>query len=152
MTAPTQTPIRIEPAAPADEAAVRELLRAAELPSEDFAAHLRHFLVARDGGVVVGAVGFELHGRDALLRSLVVAPSRRGVGLGDRLLVEITAWARAAGVTRWFLLTTTAAEFFAQRGFRRVAREAVPPSLAATREFQGLCPASATCLTREVPA
>ena len=97
----------IAAAAPADAAAIDALLRAADLPADDFADHLAHFLVARRGDAVVGAVGLELHGRDALLRSLVVAPGERG---------------------------------------------GVPAAIAATREFQSLCPVSAVCMTRPVAA
>ena len=71
--------------------AIAALLREAELPHEDFAGHLAHFLVVRQAGEVVGAVGFELHGRDALLRSLVVAPALRGAGLGGRLVRRLDA-------------------------------------------------------------
>jgi amino-acid N-acetyltransferase len=144
--------IVLEPAGPADEAAIRKLLREAKLPEEDFTAHLGHFLVARQDGTVVGAVGYEKHGTDALLRSLVVAPGCRHAGLGGRLVAQISARARAAGLTRFYLLTTTAEKFFVTRGFTKVDRKTVPAAVAATPEFQGLCPASAVCMVREVPA
>ena len=144
--------IVIEPAVSADEAVIRQLLREAALPDGDFAAHLGHFLVARQVGAVVGAVGYEKHGSDALLRSLVIAPGCRNAGLGGRLVAQISARARAAGLTRLYLLTTTAEKFFAARGFAPVDRKAVPAAVAATPEFRSLCPASAVCMVREVPA
>lgn len=136
----------------ADGAAIGTLLKAADLPHEDFSRHLAHFLVARRGGVVVGAVGYERHGGDALLRSLVVAPALRGAGLGDALVKQLAEAAASAGVTRFFLLTTTAEKFFARRGFTPIARDRVPPLIAATEEFRSLCPVSAVCLTRIVRA
>lgn len=139
-------------AQPGDIPAIADLLRGAALPHEDFAAHLAHFLVARRAGKVVGAVGFERHGRTALLRSLVVAPARRGTGLGGRLVSRLTAEARRIGVTRFYLLTTTAEAFFAKRGFRRIARGRAPARIAATREFQSLCPVSAVCMMRPLAA
>ena len=150
MVKPAAAPIAIFTAAPDDEAAIAALLREAELPHEDFAGHLAHFLVARREGAVVGAVGYELHGRSALLRSLVVAPALRGNGLGDQLVRRLAAVARRKGVGRFYLLTTTAEAFFAGRGFQRVARQAVPTAIAATREFSSLCPVSAVCMTRAV--
>lgn len=144
---PTITPPR-----PSDGPAIRALLRAAGLPYEDFAAHLAHFLVARQDGAVIGAVGFELHGRDALLRSLVVAPAQRGAGLGDQLVRELTATARRAGVARFYLLTMTAEQFFTRRGFQKIDRQLVPAAVATTPEFQSLCPASAVCMAKDVPA
>jgi N-acetylglutamate synthase-like GNAT family acetyltransferase len=147
-TAPA--PAVIAPAVPADAAAIGALLRAAGLPAEDFADHLAHFLVARRGDAVVGAVGCELHGADALLRSLVVAPAERGAGLGGRLVDRLAAAVRRRGARQFYLLTTTAEAFFGRRGFRRIDRAQVPPALGATREFQSLCPASAVCLARPV--
>lgn len=140
----------IEPARPEDAAAIAALLRAAGLPHEDFGAHLAHFLVMREAGMVVAAIGCERHGPEALLRSLVVAPDRQGLGVGDRLVRELSRQAKAWGVRRFFLLTTTTEKFFATRGFARVERAAVPPAVAATEEFRSLCPASAVCMMRAV--
>lgn len=140
--------ITIESATPADAPAIAALLRAAELPHEDFVWHLGHFLVARSGGDVVGAVGAELAGEEALLRSLVVAEPWRGRGLGDELVRWIDAAAEAWGVRRWWLLTTTAEAFFLGRGFQPTPRGEAPAAIAATEEFRGLCPSVATCLSR----
>jgi len=139
-------------AAPGDAVAIAALLREAELPHRDIADHLAFFLVARDQGEVVGAIGFELHGTDALLRSLVVAPAHRGAGLGDRLVRRLTASARRQGVRRFYLLTTTAEAFFSKRGFEKIDRRSVPAAIAGTKEFNSLCPVSAVCLTRPVEA
>jgi amino-acid N-acetyltransferase len=141
--------VAIGQAQAADVPAIAALLRAAELPHEDFAAHLAHFLVARDErGAVVGAVGAEVHAPDALLRSLVVAAAQRGVGLGDELVRRMEIVAGEWGVERWWLLTTTAEKFFAARGFTVAARESAPAAIRATGQFNGGCCCSATCLTR----
>jgi amino-acid N-acetyltransferase len=140
----------IEPAESADEPAIRALLRQSGLPDEDFAAHLPHFLVARHSGNLVGTVGFELHGTDALLRSLAVAPDWQGDGLGGALVRRLEDEARRVGVRCFYLLTTTAEKFFARRWFRTIPRDRVPPAIAATPEFQGLCPATAVCMARSV--
>lgn len=80
----------IAPAAASDAGAIAALLRAAELPHADFAPHLAHFLVARlPNGEIVGTIGAEVCGRDALLRSFVVAPPWRGRGLGRELLAAL---------------------------------------------------------------
>jgi amino-acid N-acetyltransferase len=149
----TITPVvEITAAGPKDVPAITALLRAADLPDQDFADHLEHFLVARRAGEVVGAIGFELHGADALLRSLVVALELRGAGLGGRLVEQLTAAAQARGVKRFFLLTMTAEAFFAKRGFQKADRRSVPAAIAGTKEFNSLCPVSAICMTRAVEA
>lgn len=146
----TTSSIAIESATPADVTAIAALLRAAELPHEDFAAHVANFLVAKNGaGNLVGAVGAEVRGADALLRSLVVAPGQRGAGLGGRLVDELERAAAAWEVRRWWLLTTTAEIFFAARGFRVAARREAPAAIRGTGQFSGGCGCSAVCMTRE---
>jgi amino-acid N-acetyltransferase len=139
----------IGPATAADAAAIAGLLCEADLSHGDFAPHLRHFLVARKGADVVGAVGAEVCGSDALLRSLVVHPALRGSGLGRRLVDEIERVAESWGVTRWWLLTTTAETFFLRRGFVKAERFAAPDGIRTTGQFSGGCSRSAVCLTRE---
>jgi amino-acid N-acetyltransferase len=149
---PITPAIAIAAAVSDDAPAIAALLRDAKLPHEEFGDHLANFLVARCGDEVVGAVGFELHGRDALLRSLVVAPAHRGTRLGGELVDRLAAEARRRGVKQFYLLTTTAEAFFARRGFRKIARQAVPAAIVGTKEFNSLCPSSAICMTRAVAA
>jgi amino-acid N-acetyltransferase len=140
---------RIEPARPSDVPAMAALLHAAGLPHADFADHVAHFLVLRDvNGSVAGAIGAEVSGPDALLRSLLVAPTHRGRGWGEALLRNLEVAAASWGVEQWWLLTTTAENFFARHGFAVVARETAPEGIRRTNQFQGGCARSATCLSR----
>lgn len=142
--------LTLEAARPADRAAIVALLRQAGLPAEDFATHLDRFIVARSRtGAIVGAIGAEVYGKEALLRSLVVAEPLRRAGLGAAMLHALEAAAASWGVERWWLLTTTADAFFLRHGFVAAAREAAPPAIAATREFRELCSSVARCFTRE---
>ena len=142
--------VRIEQFVPGDEAAVLKLLADAELPIEDLSSNkLKHFLVARvNNGSVIGAIGLEPFHEVGLLRSLVVHPSWRGMGLGLELTRHLEAYASKAGIKTLFLLTLTAAEFFPKQGYQVVQREEVPETIATTEEFRDVCPASAVCLSR----
>ena len=132
-----------------DFEALTALLAEAGLCYDDLTpAHLDHFALLHDDGALIGAVGLEVEGTDALLRSLIVAPDRRGEGLGLRLVDAIEAHARTAGVTRLYLLTTTAADFFAARGYVVIDRAAVPEAIAQTHEFRSFCPDSAVCMCK----
>jgi amino-acid N-acetyltransferase len=134
-----------------DDVLVSQLLREAALPYGDIKERLGSFLVARDEhAVMVGAIGAEIHGTDALLRSLVVAPSARGRGIAGQLIAQLEAEARGAGVARWWLLTTTAPRFFERRGFIRVPRQDAPTAIQRTEQFSGGCSCDAICLTRSV--
>lgn len=131
--------------------AVIALLASANLPIEDLTEeHCEHFFYIGPGISPNGLVGLELFGDVALLRSLVVAESRRGHGDGSRLLAHAESHARDRGVQRVYLLTTTAEKFFASRGYQPVARESAPPAIRASKEFSGICPASAVFMAREL--
>jgi amino-acid N-acetyltransferase len=124
------------------------LLQAASLPFEDIEPHLENFLVALDADRVVGVIGLELLGPDALLRSLAVAGDLQGRGIGNQLVDEALAHANRRAVRSLYLMTTTAEEFFARRGFALVDRATVEPVLKNTREWRELCPASAVVMHR----
>jgi amino-acid N-acetyltransferase len=127
------------------------LLDAASLPTEDLtAAHCEHFFFSGPDAAPDGLVGLEMFGEVALLRSLVVSAGRRGSGAGTALLEHAERYARARGVHTVYLLTTTAEDFFAKRGYRRTAREIAPEAIRATREFVGLCPASAAFMSKQL--
>ncbi len=139
----------LRPARASDLAALSALLQASGLPPYDLtSAHLRRFIVLETGGVLAGAVGLEGDGRAALLRSLVVAAPLRGQGWGQKLVARIEVEARQQGVRELYLLTTTAAPFFASLGYVEAAREQVPATISALPEFASICPASAACMKR----
>jgi amino-acid N-acetyltransferase len=143
----------IEPAlAPCEQSdlpVVVGLLQAAGLPHSDITpAMLAHFLLASRDGSAIGVVGLEPYGPVGLLRSLAVAPSGRGVGLGAGLTRAIERHARACGVRTVYLLTTTAERFFARLGYRAVPREEVPPAIQATTEYRELCASTSACMAR----
>lgn len=136
----------IESAGPADLPAVLALLERCGLPDAGLADHQGTLLVARSDGIVVGCVALELHGPDALLRSVAVAPELRGRGLGERLTTEALDLAQARRVRRVYLLTETAAGFFPRCGFRPVDRASVRGPILQSVEFTSACPASAAVL------
>jgi len=129
----------------ADLPAVLALLSEAKLPTEGVADHFHSFFVVDDGGRIVASAGLEIHGDDALLRSLAVASNFRGAGLGGALLRRALSEAhgRARGV---YALTTTAERYLCRFGFEPVPRDSVPPRLLESRELQDACPTSASVL------
>lgn len=141
-----------ELARPADFDAIVRLLDAAALPHADLTPeHLAHFLVLREGDAIVTVVGMEVRDDAGLLRSLAVAPERRDRGLAARLVDALEARARAAGVRTLYLLTTTAEDFFARRGYATADRAAVPDAILATEEFRSICPSTAACMAKRLP-
>jgi amino-acid N-acetyltransferase len=138
----------------ADFPDIRRLLVADGLPVDDVTEDLlQHFRVFRsDDGVVVGCIGMQSHGEAGLLRSLAVAAAFRQQGIGRRLVEAIEVSAREQDVQALFLLTSTAAEYFERRGYRRIPRTEAPLSIQGTREFRDLCPASAVLMVKSARA
>lgn len=132
---------------------VEVLLTEAQLPVADLASSRSlNLLGIRDGGRLVGVVGVEVHGHAGLLRSLAVEPAHRNSRLGVALVSNAETWAAEQGVETLYLLTTTAAEFFARRGYEVVPRSEAPAAIAATAQFSDLCPASSTFMRKVLAA
>jgi amino-acid N-acetyltransferase len=129
-----------------DHDAVVGLLDAAGLPLAGLTQGLTDFFVAERDGRVVGAVGLEWYGPDALLRSAVVDPTARGSGIGVALVERLLEHARDRSTLAIYLLTTTAEHYFPRFGFHRIDREAVPEAVKASVEFREACPASAAVM------
>ena len=96
----------------------------------------------------MGAAGVERYGSAGLLRSVVVAPERRGAGLGGELVAAAERVARDEGVTELFLLTETAIGWFPRLGYAVVSREDVAAAVGASVEFRTACPDTAVAMRR----
>ncbi|MCP3165925.1 arsenic resistance N-acetyltransferase ArsN2 [Myxococcus qinghaiensis] len=142
--------VTLRPARPEDLGPVEALLSSAGLPLQGVARHLLGFLVAEHEGAIVGAAGLEVYATGALLR-FVVAPARKGQGLGAELIHRLVQKAEAEGLGAVFLLTTTAEDYFPRFGFTRIERANLPPEFQASEELRGACPASAVVMRRTAP-
>jgi len=121
----------------------RDALKFADLPADDIDLPGRTFFEFTLNSETVAWGGFETHGTDGLLRSLVVEPAYRSKGVGVSVLRVIEAIATGQGITRFHLLTTTASGFFRKQGYVVTDRGNEPPMIARTEQFRRLCPASA---------
>jgi N-acetylglutamate synthase-like GNAT family acetyltransferase len=131
--------MRIERAVPADVPAVEALLAEAGLPIEGAREALELGVVGRDGQRVVAAAAVERYGRAGLLRSVVVAASERGAGVGRDVVAAAEAVALAAGIDELYLLTETAVAWFPRLGYRPVDRSAAAALVGASVEFTTVC-------------
>ena len=140
----------IAPARANDLPDILALLKASGLPEAGLNDHLRTTLVIRDGRGLLGCAAVELYGRAALLRSVAVAATARGQGLGQRLTTGALDLAREHGVRKVYLLTETAGDFFPRFGFRPITRADVEPAVQRSVEFTAACPASALVMAAEL--
>ena len=138
--------ITIAPATAADLAPIKELLTASGLPTAGVDDHWKTFIVARDGDKVVACGGAEAYQFAALIRSVAVASEYRSHGVGRRIVRQLLDRLASRGLREFYLLTTTAEEYFRKRGFKPIDRDEVHPQLLASREFQDACPSTAVCM------
>jgi protein-tyrosine-phosphatase/N-acetylglutamate synthase-like GNAT family acetyltransferase len=142
-------PVAVEAASADDRGAIERLLVGAKLPVDGLSAQFpAGYAVVRGGGggAIVGVAGLEVFGRSGLLRSVVIEPFARGTGVGRALVADRLAAARLAGLDGVYLLTTTAADYFARHGFVAVERAALPGELAASSELGASACASAAAM------
>lgn len=142
--------IVVQPADPSQLPSAITLLQEANLPTEGVAGQFGSYLAAVDQGAVVGLVGLEISGSAALLRSLVVASSHRGQGLGKRLVQAAEEIAPRQGVKSLYILTETAELFFRLLRYKEVDRQDIPPEVRLMSEFRTLCPASAQAMAKDL--
>lgn len=131
--------MRVDRAAAPDVPAVAALLSDAGLPLDGAAEAFELGVVARDGSRIVAAAAVERYGGAGLLRSVVVAPDRRGIGLGRDVVVAAEALARGEGIRDLYLLTETAIDWFPRLGYEVVDRAVASAAVGESIEFTTVC-------------
>jgi len=148
--ATSATTTSIGPASGGDLDAIKRLLVGSLLPSRDVGEGRQRFIVATEAGRLIGCAGLQVAGQDGLVRSMAVHWTRRNAGLGSKLHERLLFEALLAGVKRLYVVTTTAEDFFAGHGFKKVAASAVPLELQASDEFTAFVPGGSTVMSRPV--
>lgn len=145
----TETPRPLAfPLAPWERDGLAAALSRAALPASDIREPDRLFWRFEHNDVPAGFGGLEIHGKDALLRSIVTLPPMRRHGIGSAIVGALETEARIAGCRTVWLLTTTAPAFFERLGYASRDRAAVPEAIRGTQEFAALCPANAAVMTK----
>ena len=144
------SPLFAQPLAIWERDGLKAALQRVGLPADDIGEPGPEFWRFERDDVPVGFAGIEMHGTDALLRSLVTLPPVRQQGIGSAIVAKMETEAVARGARAIFLLTMDSAPFFAKRGYAPCERNGVPPAIAATAQFAKLCPASATAMVKRI--
>jgi GNAT superfamily N-acetyltransferase len=103
---------------------------------------LGNFWVALRDGRVCGCIGLIHLGRgDFELQRMYVEASARGLGLGQKLLDVLLAWARARGADSIYLESNhrwrAAQRVYEKNGFLPVPRDELPPEFRVVRAANG---------------
>ncbi len=128
---------------------VKLLLRDYKLPYEDIDIHFMNYILAKKEDKIIGAIGLEIYGNLALLRSFVVEESSRNKKIGNKLLLSLLNKSIDKNIETIYLLTTTAEKYFFKNGFKIENRENLPEEIKQTKEFSCICPCSAVAMSNK---
>lgn len=117
-----------------------DFLKANSLPTVGVQDCLENFIIAVNAdGSWVGVAGYEMYGRNALLRSVAVDKRSRNLGHGRTLVETALANARKQGAQTVYLLTETAEQYFSRLGFTPIERDRIEPAVKNSPEFGECC-------------
>ena len=139
--------MNIAPASQNSFSAAIALLENCKLPTSDIQPQTRLF-VMEENNKVIGTVALEHDGCDALLRSLCVEHDYRKKGVAGQLVSFIEHYAQLQEVHNIYLLTTTAVDFFAKKGYQNTERAQAPRFIQHTSQFASLCTSSAVLMKK----
>lgn len=140
----------LRPAASGDLPVIERLLTGNDLILEGVREAVDDFVVAVEGGEVVGVIGLEIRHPYALLRSAAVSPARHRGGIGARLVARAVEIARERRLAALYLFTPVAAPFFERHGFTRTTKAAIPAELGGTGQFTHACGETAVTMVLEL--
>jgi N-acetylglutamate synthase-like GNAT family acetyltransferase len=115
--------MHLRSATAADQPTITRIIRDANI--NPMSLDWRRFIIAEDDGKVVGTGQIKPHGDGSReLASIAVVPERRGQNIGSEIIRALQA--KESGL----LYLTCRAQletYYARFGFRRIAREEMPP-------------------------
>ncbi|MFI1487426.1 GNAT family N-acetyltransferase [Streptomyces sp. NPDC020747] len=89
-------------------------------PLAELAEKMQEFMVARQGGRLVGCMGMALSGRSLVVYNLCIAPEWQGRGIGRHLVGVAVNTGREEGYHSLLALTRYGGEWFGKLGFSKV--------------------------------
>lgn len=119
-----------------DIPALSGLIVSGELPPFFLEEVIDGFLVIEQAGRLVGAGGLEFYGDDAVIRSVVVDPAGRGLGLGLDIARLLEEDAFASGARDVYLFTLHAWKFWLKCGFSDLPLDQWPENVRENWQYQ----------------
>ncbi len=119
---------------------MEQLLKNYNLPANDCDKFLANFVIVEVNNEIIALGGFEDYEKEGLLRSFVVRDDYRNQGIAKKIFNKLKDKASKKNIKKFYLLTTTASEYFARLGFVHSQREDAPDLIKKTKQFSTLCP------------
>jgi N-acetylglutamate synthase-like GNAT family acetyltransferase len=121
---------------PDDAQQLAALIVTGELPPFFLEPYIEGFLVIEHDGRMVGAGGVEFYGEDAVIRSVVVDPGARGLGLGIDIGTLLEDDALKSGARDVYLFTMHAYEFWKRLGYIDLPLDQWPENVRENWQYQ----------------
>jgi amino-acid N-acetyltransferase len=121
---------------------ISNLLAINNLPFADLQESAIAFIVGKINNDIIGCIGLENYGTEGMLRSFAVSPKFRNKGIGKELYRQLINYAVGQHIKTIHLLTETARDYFAGKGFVVADRTTAPQVIINSIEFSTLCPVS----------
>lgn len=137
MTDELPAGIRLRQAADRDLPTLARLLGHASPGESELAAHLDCFFVAEGEEGIVGVIGLQCFGGDALLRSACIDRAWQGRGVGSALVEHVLTEAALQAIDYVYLLTSGAERFFFRFGFVEISPTDLPFTVRRAAEQAG---------------
>lgn len=140
----------VQPAGAEHFPEVSALLASQQLPISDFDPSLDGFWLACYGNTLAATAALEVYESFGLLRSVATAPEFRNRGVAATLTQQLLEEARRKGLQAVYLVTTTAKDYFAGKGFEEAERSSLPEPILRSGQLQSVCPSSATVMVKKL--
>lgn len=134
-----------------DLTTIHSILKSQNLSTESLGTGKTEFFLALQDNTTVGVAGFEYYREDVLLRSVAVPSDLQKKGIGSQLVDWMITLAKQKEKNRIVLLTESAENFFARKGFVTIARSSINnDSMNQSSQFAGGCCSKAACMMLEL--
>lgn len=126
--------MNIRPATQLDQPTITRIIHDAGI--NPMSLDWRRFLVAEDGGAIIGIGQVKPHGDGSReLASIAVIPSRHGQGIARAIIDELLS--RESGAV-YLTCRDKLESFYARFGFRKIAHNEMPPDLRRLMRLAGI--------------
>lgn len=138
-------------ATPTDLPSVQNLLTENKLPIGGIEDQFETFIVAfTDDSKLIGCAGLEKYDNYGLIRSVVVQSAFQHKFLGSKLVEQVEQLAKKHTISQIYLLTETAKDFFAKKGYTVISRNDVPKHIQESYEYSTACKVSAVVMKKDL--
>ena len=128
----------------------KELLLANSLPASDLDEAPVQFFGIKENDRLIAIGALEIYGTNALVRSVAVHCTYQNNGYGVKIVQFLERKATELEISKLFLLTTTAEDFFKKLEYLPIQRNLCPPEILSSGQFRDICPQSASCLFKNM--